>query len=445
MSLVLLFTTALREIAAHKFRSMLSMLGIVLGVSSLVATMAMSAGIAKGMRAVMEQIGGLEFVSVVEKEISLRDADVENLSPGRTLADAYALKDNIANIVHVAPELRFNVTATVGARAEQLRLTGIWPDMFMTGRHVMAAGRFISEMDIERSARVAVIGATASRTLFPGVSPEGIVGRTINFNDSPFTVVGVLTLYETDADRIRRERTARQNTARRNTTPSDSRPSNMRDPLTFKNRSLFIPFSTMFYEFRSGEFPHDTPDTVRVHPINFSIGDLSKFRATLEQARAELLVTHRGVEDFDFDTREEWFTNLETSVASTRMSGGLIALVSLIVGGVGIMNIMLASITQRIREIGIRMAVGARQRDIFLQILAESVSISFLGALVGIATGIGLLDIITRVSPQDNAPIVEPFSFVVAIGFGVFAGIVSGLYPALKASRLDPISALRFD
>ncbi len=132
-------------------------------------------------------------------------------------------------------------------------------------------------------------------------------------------------------------------------------------------------------------------------------------------------------------------------MTATRMSGGLIAAISLIVGGIGIANIMLASITERVREIGIRLAVGARGRDIFLQILVESVSVAFIGGVLGVIAGAGLIQVLINVAPSENEPVLTVSAVIMSVLFAVTAGIISGIYPALRASRLDPISALRYE
>jgi putative ABC transport system permease protein len=435
--------TGLREIFSHKFRSFLSMLGIVLGVGSLIATMAITGGMERGMRAFMEQIGGLETVNVVQKEISNEMLNFYDLSPGRTLQDAYAVQQSAPLISQVSPQLEDGMPVSAGGDAMRVRVTGAWPDYMDVAKHQLAAGRFLSQLDVDRGQRAAVIGDSVASTLWPTLSPKEVVGQTIFINDSPFTVVGVFVLYERDRDRIARERGIdRAEKARRERRGSGR---NGWDPFRGKNEAVIIPLTTMFYEFKSGLFPDDSSDTVALNNLAIRVKDLSAYEPALAQVRQALMVTHRGVDDFGFDTREDWFDQMEQRMRATRTSGGLIAVISLIVGGIGITNIMLASITERVREIGIRRAVGARARDIFLQIIIESVSIALMGGVLGVAVGIGLVQLLMVIAPGDSEPFISAGSVILSISFAAGAGILSGIYPAVQASRLDPIQALRYE
>ena len=184
---------------------------------------------------------------------------------------------------------------------------------------------------------------------------------------------------------------------------------------------------------------------MKLETLTVRVDDLDHFQPALEQIRSILDITHRGVDDYDLETRQDWFDRMESSVRAARLSGGLISAISLVVGGIGIMNIMLASISERVREIGIRLAVGARQRDIFWQILIESVLVSFLGGLLGILASLGLIEILKSISPTENIPVLTLDAIFLAVGFAIAAGLLSGLYPAVKASSIDPITALRYE
>jgi putative ABC transport system permease protein len=288
-----------------------------------------------------------------------------------------------------------------------------------------------------------VIGTEVARRLFPTMAEPDVVGKVITINDTPFKIVGVLTRYEREEDK--RMRTIVQ--ARKDPKANAPRAAaaGRWDPFRRKNESIIIPLTTLFYEYKSGTLPEDSIDSVRLDNLQLRVGNLDYFQAALDQVRSTLNNTHRTIDDFDLQTREEWFDRMAASISATRMSGGLIAGISLIVGGIGITNIMLASITERVREIGIRMAVGARGRDIFFQILIESVSVALIGGVIGIAAGFGLIQLLIWLAPGENVPFMSFDSVVISVIFAFVAGVISGIYPALKASQLDPINALRYE
>ena len=462
MSLLVVFQIGIREVAAHKFRSVLSMLGIVLGVSSLIATMALTRGMEEGTRTFMQQLGGLELVTIAEKNPSSLKMDFANLSPGLTLRDAEVIRESASLISHVSPEIAINsLVSSFGQSGtrERRMIRGIYPDHFVIRMHQIGAGRFLSDLDVQRGARCVVLGNTVATQLWPDASIESLIGKTVLIGTSPFEVVGVLDFYQSEEQaRIRR-----------------SGKTSMRwrwDPFRIKNETVLIPFTTLFHEFRSGVVSDEKPnsnkgndsaeskksnatmessktnesiDSIELEALIVRVRDLDFFRPALDQLRKLLDITHRGVDDFDFETREDWFDRVESSVRAARLSGGLISAISLVVGGIGIMNIMLASISERVREIGIRMAVGARPRDIFLQIITEGMFISLIGAFLGIGASLGLIEILKLISPTENVPVLSWDGVLFSVVFALLAGLLSGIYPGLKAARLDPISALRYE
>ncbi len=427
----------LQEIREHKFRSFLTMLGVILGVASLLAMFALTAGIASGWRSTMQQLGGLERVGINDKQVSLEFADLAALSPGRTLADAEALRGLPHLVSHVSPEMRVGATLSApDGETVSARVTGTWPDNFAVTQHEMAAGRFLTDLDLERGTRVVVLGDAKVAELWPDEygTDADFLGRTITVNGRPFAVVGVLTRYERERDRRRREAQGARGSDR-----------GRRDMFSWKNESVIVPLSTLYHEFRSGQEDAPPLTMATLDNLNFRVRNLEQFDETLAEVQNILRGTRRGVDDYDFDTREDWFERMETSLRSTQISGGLIAGISLLVGGIGIANIMLASIAQRVRELGVRLAVGARRRDIFLQILAESTVIGVIGGLLGLGAGVLLLELLGRLAPLDNPPVIETSAVLVSVGFASAVGVLSGLYPAWRASRLDPIAALRYE
>ncbi|MEO6847106.1 MAG: ABC transporter permease [Chthoniobacterales bacterium] len=446
MSFLLCIEIALREIWAHRFRSFLSMLGIILGVSSLLSVMALTAGVEIGMRATLQQVGGLEDVDIIDKELTGALQDFWSLSPGRTINDAIAIKTSAPLVAYVSPEINFGAIVNTYERgSDRYSVMGCWPDYFAIKNHELDAGRFLSYLDDDDVHHVVVIGATVAQNLWPSKPAVEVIGKTVFINDIGFKVIGVLKFYERNLDRIRKETGSdKAFLDRRSKRGVKTRP-NARDPFGWKNMAVLIPYSTAYYEYFSGTIPDITLDSYKVHNLEIKIADVNYLDQALEQVRSALNVTHRNVDDFAFNTKEDWGDRIESSVRASQISGGIIAGISLLVGGIGIANIMLASISERVREIGIRRAVGARGKDIFFQILVESVAIATIGAIFGVFCGIALMQILIVISPEQNTPVLQFSGIVVSVGFAILAGIVSGIYPAMKASRLDPITALRYE
>jgi putative ABC transport system permease protein len=189
--------------------------------------------------------------------------------------------------------------------------------------------------------------------------------------------------------------------------------------------------------------PDFVPDP-RLSTLSIKIADIDKMDEALQQAKNVLMHSHKGIEDFSFRTQENWSEGITQAISNARMSGGIIAAISLLVGGIGIMNIMLASITERVREIGIRKAIGATFFDVFAQILVESVVIAILGGLAGLVASSMLVKLLVAMSPTENTPVITFESMALAFAFSVGVGILAGLFPSIKAAKLNPIQALRY-
>lgn len=443
------FLVGLKEIWSHKFRSFLTMLGIILGVASLLSMFSLTAGMANGMRQYMQQVGGIERVGVIPQEPPTDQEGFAEISPGRTIADAEAIARS-ATLVSAVTPISELAAATVSFGSQYFRTPayGVWPDYVPINSHEISRGRSLTWLDVESAQNVCVIGQRVTQRLWPDRPRFNPVGESILINGRPFKVVGEFTFYETEWDRRQRELSTKSAAPAHTKRPTKGSSSSGRGYSAFerKNSTVILPITAMFYNFKMANVVknEDQGPQLKLDALTIQVADIARFDQALEQVRTILEATHRGIEDFTFDTRQEWFDSIEQGIRNTRLSGGIIAGISLLVGGIGITNIMLASITERIREIGVRRAVGAKGRDIFIQILVESAVIGLIGGFLGLIASFGIMRILVLISPTENAPVLQWENVILSFSFAVIIGLLSGIYPALKASKLDPIEALRY-
>ena len=463
--LLITIRTGLREIWAHKFRSLLTMLGIILGVSSLVAMSALVAGMEKGAREALVAIGGLEKIRVEAQAIPTEQRHLSDQAVGITINDVYALQKSAPLVRELSPEMRLPVT--VSANGKSFRpwyCSGAWPIALEMNEHVIQYGRMFNEVDDEMARSVCVIGTATRDELWGDPEKTGKeiipIGETIYLNGMPFTVIGMFQHYESEQDRKARELAKLQGPAAK-TGVTRNRGGGRRRGSSFvfylKNATVLIPLNTAWMKFRygasmvaissggGGRTVTGATGDPRLSSLEIKIAGLDLLPETLQQIRNVLMTTHKGIEDFTFRTQEDWAEQINTFIHNARLSGGLIAGISLLVGGIGIMNIMLASISERVREIGIRKSVGAGTSDIFIQILVEALVIAVLGGLTGLLTSFALVEMLSSVAPTDNTPIITFTALSIAFGFSVLVGILAGIFPAIKAAKLNPIQALRYE
>jgi len=415
MNLIESIRMALRSLRANKLRAGLTMLGIIIGTGAVIALLAVGQGAQAEITSQIQSIGS-NLIFVFPGQLQ-QGAGKGTLRIVRMLTrqDAEAIADTSRNphVAAVAPEIDRSVTLTYDGNSVSVSAVGTTPEYQYVRNFPTQYGEFFTAGDEDAAARVAVLGSTTAEDLFG--EPEDAVGETIRVNGVPFKVIGVL------------EGKGGQGMM------GGSRDSVAILPLSTAQKRLF-----------SGRMV--TEGGVRVDFINVSAVDEASIDPAIEEITWTLRDRHDiqyEEDDFSVASQQDILSVAGQITSILTIVLGAIAGISLLVGGIGIMNIMLVSVTERTREIGIRKAVGAKRSDILWQFLIESIVLSVVGGVVGIAFGLGVALLVKRLAQLTTY--VSAQAVTLAVGFSIAVGLFFGIYPASRASNLNPIDALRYE
>jgi putative ABC transport system permease protein len=406
---------ALLAVRTHKLRAFLTVLGIVVGVATVIAMVSIVTGFNNNMVRNFQSFGAtlVQFQKYEARFGPGHRDESERRRKDLTYEDAVALKATIPEMRAVSAErYLWNTDVSIKYRDNETTtpvIVGVIPDYSVANNHFVGYGRFVTESDFLHSSNVAVIGEDVRNILFPREDP---LEKIVNFNGEEFIIIGILE--------------------------------KKGNAFGHSNDNFFlIPFSTFDRKFP--QIKNSGGDTIHIATVPYTPEQvpviIEKGTALL---RARRHVPFNKPNDFAIFTPDKMIESFQGITRGVTLAMVFIAMISLLIGGVGVMNIMLVSVTERTREIGVRKAVGAYRRDIVMQFLTEATTLSLLGGAIGVIVGIAVPAGIKRAFAALPAE-TPAWAILVGLGVSISVGIFFGLYPAVKASRLDPIEALRYE
>jgi putative ABC transport system permease protein len=404
----------LENLRAHKLRSLLTMLGMIFGVAAVVAMLSIGAGAQQEVMAFIEQLGVRNLIVEAREASDYQTLQkVRKISPGLTFQDMRVIQANLQGVTAATARKRFTPSKLLPKpQSETPTIYGINPEYTRIANLKVVTGRFFDKEENAAGAPVAVLGEGAAASLFGADDP---VGRYVKVHDQWFQVIGVagsqLTV-QADVAGV---------------------------PAQDRNNLMYVPLNAAIFRLEDGQSQYKD----EIDGIYLQLASSSEIPGAAALLRGLLNVSHGEAGDFTIVSPAELLAEQRRTQRIFEMVMVAIASISLLVGGIGIMNIMLASVMERTREIGVRRAIGAKKRDVIRQFLIETTIISLAGGIIGVVVGVGLSQLIGYLAGWST--IVTTTSIVLAFFVSVGIGLVFGLYPAVRAAGLDPVKALHYE
>jgi putative ABC transport system permease protein len=407
---------AVQNLGARKLRSLLTMLGIIFGVAAVVSMLSIGAGAQQQVLAFIEQLGVRNLIIEAKEVTDYQELRrIRQTSPGLSFKDLRVIRANVTDLVSAAPRKRFTPSAIFPKPDRDMpSVYGIGPEYQHIAGLKLVSGRFFDKDDNDRRAPVCVLGEGAKDNLF---SQKQAIGEYLKVNEQWLRIIGILGSQITLGNEL-----------------SGIQARDL-------NNLIYMPIDSVIYRLDANSTAVALSD--EIDGIYMQLNPNADINVAGEVVRSILNDSHRNEPDFSLIIPAELLAEQKRAQRIFEMVMVAIASISLLVGGIGIMNIMLASILERTHEIGVRRAVDARQRDVLRQFLIEAVLISFAGGLLGVGCGFGLSRLVAMMAGWST--IVTWNSILLAFVVSVSVGLIFGIYPAAKAARLDPVEALRHE